>query len=105
MKGWELYTWQGTDQTWFSLLTGTNRPKTAAEVFSGPRDTSGADGVAITVSSLEAVSGVLARLPAGEYVTLTALRYPADTLEPIAVPADVQSTLQGYATALQLHLQ
>jgi len=105
MKGWELYTWQDADQTWFTLLPGTNRAKTAAEVFSGPRNTDGPDGVAITVAGLDVVGGVLARLPAGETVTVLAVRYPATELERVATPAAVESYLRSAASQLGLLLQ
>ena len=32
MKGWELYVWQQDGDTYFSLLPGTNRLKTDAEI-------------------------------------------------------------------------
>jgi hypothetical protein len=105
MKGWELYTWQDAGQTWFTLLPGTNRGKTAAEVFSNPRDTNGPDGIAITVAGLDALGGVLARLPAGETVTILALRYPATELERVATPDAVEGYARSAAAQLGLVLQ
>jgi hypothetical protein len=105
MKGWELYTWQDADRTWFTLLPGTNRAKTAAEVFSDPRDTNGPDGIAITVAGLDALGGALARLPAGETVTILALRYPAAELEWVATPDAVESYARGAAAQLGLVMQ
>ncbi len=105
MKGWELYIWQDAGQTWFTLLPGTNRVKTAAEVFSSPRDTNGPDGIAITIAGLDALGGVLARLPAGETVTILALRYPATELERVATPEAVESYARSAAAQLGLVLQ
>lgn len=104
MKGWELYTWEDSEQTWFTLVDGTNRNKTASEVFSGPRDISTEYGGTITVAGLDAVAGVLARLPAGETIIVVAVRYPSTELDPIETPVAIERHLRGVAAQLGLVL-
>jgi len=45
MKGWELYSWQEDGQWYFSLLEGTNRAKTIAEVHAADAQLEGVDGL------------------------------------------------------------
>lgn len=107
MKGYELYTWDDSSRTWFTLLPGTNRLKTPDEVFSGERaviDATG--GFAITVTGLDAVGGQLARLPSGALVSVSTVRYPPGaTLEVLATPESVARGLRQDAAALGLDLQ
>jgi hypothetical protein len=77
MKGWELYSWQDRGQWRFSLLEGTNREKTVAEIQSP--DT--------TLKGIEALRPALASLARGQYVTWwapewvqSALAFPSDDL-------------------------
>lgn len=70
MKGYELYSWQEADGTWrYTLITGTNRQKTAEELMA-QEDRAGEEGwVRVTVSGSEALLELLGRLPAGESVS------------------------------------
>ena len=45
MKGWELYSWQEDGRWYFSLLEGTNRAKTIAEVHAADAQLEGVDGL------------------------------------------------------------
>lgn len=45
MKGWELYSWQENGRWYFSLLEGTNRTKTAAEIHAADVRLDGIDGL------------------------------------------------------------
>jgi hypothetical protein len=45
MKGWELYSWQEEGHWYFSLLGGTNRTKTIAEVHAADTKFEGIDGL------------------------------------------------------------
>ncbi len=55
-KGWELYVWQESNTTYFSLLIGTNRPKTAKEI------------AAAAVKGITAIQPKLNQLQKGELV-------------------------------------
>lgn len=66
MKGYEIYSWQEGNAWYFSVLVGTNRTKTYAEVTS----TNPSAGHLIIVAGLNNIKLVLARFPENEYVTL-----------------------------------
>jgi hypothetical protein len=55
-KGWELYVWQETGDTYFSLLPGTNRLKTDEEIKKA------------AVKGIDAIKPMLDELKPGEYV-------------------------------------
>ena len=59
MKGFELYSWEEGTQWVFSVLVGTNRHKTPAEIQSP-------EG---RLESLEELEAVIASIPAGETAT------------------------------------
>lgn len=56
-KGWEMYVWQQDGDTYYSLLPGTNRLKTAAEI------------TAAAVKGIDAIKPKLDELKAGETVS------------------------------------
>ena len=73
MKGYELYSWQDGNQWKFSLLVGTNREKTLAEIKSP-------DTVLLGIAALESA---LKRVPSGQYVTWSSgetLTFPPDNI-------------------------
>jgi hypothetical protein len=57
-KGWELYIWQDDDETYFSLLLGTNRLKTDDEIAKA------------AVKGSDAIKSKLDELKPGEYVSV-----------------------------------
>jgi hypothetical protein len=63
-KGWELYIWQQDGDTYFSLLPGTNRLKTDAEI------------TAAAVKGLDAIKPKLRELKAAEMVFPSGRRLP-----------------------------
>lgn len=68
MKGYELYSWQSGKAWRFTLITGTNRLKTLAEITS--RENVVEDGwVKITVEGVSDLKATLDRLPSGAHVT------------------------------------
>ena len=75
MKGYELYSWRSGEAWHFTLITGTNRQKTVAEVTSAEvtsaeqvlRD----DWVKVTLEGVPALKDALARLPPGTEVIWT----------------------------------
>ena len=67
MKGYELYSWKAGRELRFTLITGTNRLKTMAELTS--RDNSVEDDwVKVTVRSVSALKDALDLLPSGTHV-------------------------------------
>ena len=68
MKGYELYSWQRNGNWYFTLITGTNRNKSFAEITS-EKNIEANDMVKITVSEVEQLKDVLNRLPPGQIIT------------------------------------
>jgi len=68
MKGYELYSWSEAGQWHFTLITGTNRNKTVAEIVSSEDFISQAGWVNIHVVGVDAIKAVLGKLPQGEPV-------------------------------------
>lgn len=68
MKGYELYSWQPDGQWHFTLISGTNRPKTLAEVTLCQNIVED-EWVKMTVVGKDNLKRVLARLPIGTNVT------------------------------------
>jgi len=106
VKGYELYTWDDAGQTWFTLISGTNRVKTPAEVIAPAREVVTSDGyVAITVAGLDALADWLDRLPVGEFVIVTTvLPTTGDTLETTSTPPALADALRAKAATLGLNL-
>ncbi|UCC62501.1 MAG: hypothetical protein JSV36_17320 [Anaerolineae bacterium] len=67
MKGYELYSWQSGKAWRFTLITGTNRLKTIAEITSR-EDVVQGDWVKITVEGVPDLKAALGRLPPGAQV-------------------------------------
>ena len=59
LKGYELYSWQESNQWVFSLLVGTNREKTLDEIKS----------TGAILPDVDALISMLEKVPSGEYVT------------------------------------
>jgi hypothetical protein len=80
-KGYELYAWNDQGEVAYTLITGTNRQKTLAEITAPEPAMQDAGGwVAIHGEGLGALERLLARVPAGSEVILTAL----DGLTPLS---------------------
>ncbi len=58
MKGWELYSWQENGRWYFSLLEGTNRAKTVAEIRATDARLEGIDGLRPALQSVAAGQSV-----------------------------------------------
>jgi hypothetical protein len=67
MKGYELYSWKSGRAWRFTLITGTNRLKTLAEITS-PESVVEDDWVKITVEGVSELKAVLDRLPSDAQV-------------------------------------
>ncbi len=71
MKGYELYSWKvGTDWN-YTLITGTNRPKTFEEVSAATGVVDDHGWTKITLRGVQKTAQVMARLPKGESVVWT----------------------------------
>lgn len=68
MKGYELVSWQVGEDWNFTLITGTNREKTFEELMQPDSSISESGFVKITVSGVDQIKEVLAKLPAGSEV-------------------------------------
>jgi len=107
MKGYELYCWQQDGQHRFTLLIGTNRDKTPAEVFGSPDITLlNERGAPVDQGvTLDATLTEIGRLPSGEFLVVYPVRYPpSDELEYIRLPEDVAHALRSKAEELGLYL-
>jgi hypothetical protein len=67
MKGYELYSWKSGRAWRFTLITGTNRLKTLAEI-SSPESIVEDDWIKITVEGVPDLKAALDRLPSGTQV-------------------------------------
>jgi hypothetical protein len=80
MKGYELYSWSQDGEWHFTLITGTNRNKTLEEIISPSNNVTADEWVQIHVVGVEAIKGVISRIPQGEWVSwLDRLREPMTT--------------------------
>ena len=75
MKGYELYSWKSGSAWRFTLITGTNRLKTVAEIAS-PESILEGDWVKITVEGVPDLESVLERLPSGTELSWRGARHP-----------------------------
>ena len=67
-KGYELYSWSVGDDWYFTLITGTNRNKTLAEITSQESIFEQDGRVKITVLGIHELLLVLDRLPSSEQI-------------------------------------
>ena len=87
MKGWELYIFQQDGDTYFSLLPGTNRLKSDAEITNA------------AVKGIEAIKSKLDELKTGEMVFIRGLRLPD------APPANAGRETASYCSRIGLKAQ
>ena len=108
VKGYELYSWRSGETWHFTLITGTNRLKTLAEVTSS-ENVKEEDWVKITVAGVPALKSVLARLPTGTQISWASARH-VDSIERESAerirrpPAWVFSELKSYCSKRALDL-
>ena len=67
-KGYELYSWQEGTEWHFTLITGTNRNKTAEEILSPEPRVTAPGWVRVHASGVDQIKAVLSRLPEAEQV-------------------------------------
>ncbi|MEI6289960.1 MAG: hypothetical protein WCP19_05955 [Chloroflexota bacterium] len=88
MKGFELYSWQENGEWYFSVLIGTNRQKTDAEIHAP----------AATLRGLTGLQKMLRSIPAGETVSMV-FHDPANI-----PPDDIVAKVQNMCTQLGLDM-
>lgn len=99
MKGYELYSWRSGRAWRFTLVTGSNRPKTIAEVTSGENRIDGA-WVKITVEGVTELKAILDLLPSGVTVSWAAPNLPSGLVMPwVRLGLPPESTIE----AVELH--
>jgi hypothetical protein len=107
MKGYELYSWEQGGEWHFTLITGTNRNKTLEEVTSTTPSVS-ADGlVHIHVVGVEALKGVLSRVPPSEFVTWLAVLHDDSNQMGIVIrlpPDSIVVDIRDHAMSIGLNL-
>ena len=67
-KGYELYSWREGDEWRFTLITRTKHNKSCAEIAAAGDSSTGDGWVRVGVAGVDAIKGVLGRLPQGESV-------------------------------------
>ncbi len=87
MKGWELYVWQPDGDNYFSLLPGTNRLKTDAEI------------AAAAAKGIDAIKPKLDELKAGKMVFIHGKRLGDGP------PNDQANLLREYSRKIGLNAQ
>ena len=72
-KGYELYAWDEGGELTFTLITGTNRLKTVAEVVAPDASVQDGEWIVIHGRGTSALEQTLKRVPAGTSVVLSSL--------------------------------
>jgi len=110
MKGYELYSWQQNGRWRFTLMTGTNRPKTMDEVTRGP-EACGSEWVQAMAVGATDLKAALARIPEGSNVTWIGDLGPGTGQDPteqhLEMPGsrlvnEIQSVCSGQGIALHI---
>jgi hypothetical protein len=98
-KGYELYSWQEDSQWHFTLITGTNRTKTMAEITSQEDYISETGWVKIHVVGVDAIKEVLSRLPQNEPVCWCDELHIGQTMDTDLKlpPAEITDVIKKYA--------
>jgi hypothetical protein len=107
MKGYELYSWLENGQWRFTLITGTNRNKTRAEITSPEDYISESGWVKVTAAGLEDVRAVLSKLPPNESIFwLDGMREQTDQtgIKIQLPPQEISGAVKQYAVQYGLQL-
>jgi hypothetical protein len=94
-KGYELYSWQVGREWYFTLITGTNRPKRYDELGLGS-NTVQEDWVKITVQGTDDLKATLGQLPPGTHVAWMGSVHP---------PRRVVKQIQAHCQNLGIDLE
>lgn len=106
MKGWEAYVWTEGENTRFSLLIGTNRNKTASEIFdSAPAEAAESDLTIVRAAPMSDVREALSRLASGESAFVTGVRrLEVEQFETVPLADDVLQSLRAVSSELNLKM-
>ena len=108
VKGYELYSWLEGDEWSFTLITGTNRSKTSAEIGSRGEIIDENGWVKITVLGLRELEFVLERLPGSEQILWldgSRLEISQESLKFALPPDDIVEQVHQYSIQKGLNLQ
>ncbi|MES0360567.1 MAG: hypothetical protein ABUK20_06600 [Anaerolineales bacterium] len=108
VKGYELYSWSEGDDWYFTLITGTNRSKTSAEIGSRGEIVDENGWVKITVLGLHELESVLDRLPHSEQIFWldgSRLEFPQESRVIALPPDDLVELVHQYSSHKGLNLQ
>ena len=109
MKGYELYSWKSGSAWRFTLITGTNRLKTVAEITSSENIQEG-NWLKITVEGVPDLQSVLERLPSGTKVSWRGARHPGvdSSTSKVALripPGRVVKEIQSHCAELGIRVE
>jgi hypothetical protein len=109
MKEYELYSWKPGRVWRFTLITGTNRLKTVAEITS-PESVIGDDWVKITVEGITDLESVLGRLPLDTQVSWRGAGHPsvdsASSKTDLQIPSErLVKEIRTYCAEAGVHLE
>jgi hypothetical protein len=108
LKGYELYSWQENGDWYFTLVTGTNRTKTSAEITS-EEDILEDDGwLKITVMGVPELVKVLDRLPSSEQIFWLdgkRLAEVGETSKFVFPPGEVVDQVRQYSEGKGINLE
>ena len=108
VKGYELYSWPEGDDWYFTLITGTNRTKTSAEIGSQGEIIDENGWVKITVLGLQELEFVLERLPRSEHILWldgSRLEISQESSVITFPPEDIVEQVRQYSHQRGLNLQ
>lgn len=104
MKGYELYSWQEEGQWHFTLITGTNRNKTLAEIVSGENIEAEDGWVSLHVAGVGKIKDILSRVPTGEFVGWSGGQFVLPTEQSVSKlvlpPKDIVDEIKACAEQL-----
>ncbi len=108
MKGYELYSWAVANEWQFTLITGTNRYKSFAEVYSDETVIDENGWVKIRSGGFESMKSALGRLQAGEDIFWRDGRFLSGDqgeMPDIAFPeSEIINEIKEYCNQLGLNL-
>jgi len=98
-KGYEMYSWMEDGKWHFTLITGTNRTKATVEITSEEDVISETGWVKIHAECVDAIKGVLGRLPQNESVIWCGELHIGQTAETdfLLPPEEITDLIQEYA--------
>ena len=73
MKGFDLYAWKKDGSIFFTLLPGTNREKTSAEIYD----------IKNAVEGMSAIENKINKIDTGEYIFLKPINIDTKELKPL----------------------